>query len=146
MTTVRLILPTVHSLWEVQGLSSISLLFLQQQVISQQPSRETSWGFCQNTEFPQPIQNYQSYLFVGAKLRYRDTTQDHCCVPHFWVLYHTLCSGLASMPLWPENTCYPGVVQQPPISYVKEDDVNPSSSSGLSTLPAMEGVNCSGWF
>lgn len=96
------------------------------------------------------IKNFQSYLPLGTKLREdvisRDTMQDHCCVPHIHSQgCFTLCSGPAFMPPGPENICYPKVAQQPPITYVrsmKEEDVNPSSSSGLLTLRAMEGVNC----
>lgn len=145
----RLTLPTLRYLWEAQGLSSNSLPLLQQQVTSQKPSQEASGGILPE----HTIKNYQSYLPLDAKLREDvisgDTMQDHCRVPHRDSQgCFTLGSGLAFVPLRPENICHPRVAQQPPITYarsMKKDDVSPISSSGLLTLHAMEGVNCFAW-
>lgn len=112
----RLTLPTLRYLWEAQGLSSNSLPLLQQQVTSQKPSQEASGGILPE----HTIKNYQSYLPLDAKLREDvisgDTMQDHCRVPHRDSQgCFTLGSGLAFVPLRPENICHPRVAQQPPM-------------------------------
>lgn len=139
---------------EVQGLSSIPLLLLQQQVTSHKPSREASKGILPEyrTSHKQSRITRVTFLWVlssdtGTPCRTTVVSPtSECSIVHPQGCFK-LCSGLAFMPLGPENNCYPRAAQQPPMTYVrsmKEDDVNPSSSSGLLTLHAMEGVNCFG--